>query len=325
MPHSSGGGSHGGGFHGGSHGGSGTRMSRSYFAGATRYIYYWHGVPNEIFSNTDLKKNAASTRGAMTFFAVMFMGMITLVFMLEAFHYPNKLETDYDTAIYISDHANVMTVEEEGRLMESLIRFQDETGITPYVCTVYDYDWSDKSNLEDYAYDLYVERFKDEKHWLIVYSVPDESSSEDWSWEGMQGDDTDPILGDRETKMFGRELTDLLENNRDLSPAGAIARTFDDTTPEMMRQYTIWGFVIAGCVAAAAGAAAVVLIQIFGRKSARKYETAITVERNEVLKQQNCDYCGGIYVEGHHTTCPHCGAQLPFIAPVFEQDGDSKR
>jgi len=324
MPHSSGGGSHGGGFHGGSHGGSGTRMSRSYFAGATRYIYYHNGVPNEIFSNTDPMQNAVSTRVALTIFAVLFAGLYAFVFFALSFHYPSRLDTDYDTVIYISDHADIMTPDDEKRLMESLESFQEQTGITPSVCTVYNSDWSDYSELEDYAYDLYVGRFKDEKHWLIVYSQPRNPDPDfnDWYWEGMQGDDTDSILGDHETSIFGKELTKLLGEDRKYTVAEAIAKTFDDTTPEMMRQYTSWGFVIAGCVIAVIGIAGVVFAQICGKKNEAKYKTAIKVERNEMLKKQTCSYCGGIYIEGHHTTCPHCGAQLPFLAPVFEP-GDS--
>ena len=320
MPHSSGGGSAGGGFHGGSGGGSSIRTSTSYFAGATRYIYYCNGVPNEIFSNTDIKKNAAATKLALTLFVAIFMGLFALIFITSSFHYPKKMKMDYDTAIVISDHAGIMTEDEEKKLMDSLIFFQDETGITPAVYTVNNEDWDDHDDLEKYAYDLYVSRFEDEQHWLIIYSEPRNPNTfkKDWYWEGMQGNDTDGILGSSETEMFGKELTSLIEENKDIRVADAIAKSFDDSTPEIMRQYTKWGFLIAGCAIAVLAVAGVVVIQIFGGKEEKKYETAIKVDKDELLKKQKCNYCGGVYIEGHHTTCPHCGAQLPFYEPVFE-------
>ena len=70
MPHSSGGGSHGGGSHhfssshSSSHrsssggGSSRIRTSRTYFPGARRFVYYRNGVPNYVYSDTDLSKRS---------------------------------------------------------------------------------------------------------------------------------------------------------------------------------------------------------------------------------------------------------------------------
>lgn len=62
MPHSGGGGSHGGGSHGGSHrsGGSGSsnRVSQTYFRGAHRFVYYYHGRPNFYFANRKVTPNS---------------------------------------------------------------------------------------------------------------------------------------------------------------------------------------------------------------------------------------------------------------------------
>ena len=58
MPHSSGGGSHGGGSHGGhggshcgSSGSSGTRISRTHFAGSRRYVTYHNGEPRYFYAS----------------------------------------------------------------------------------------------------------------------------------------------------------------------------------------------------------------------------------------------------------------------------------
>ena len=71
------------------------------------------------------------------------------------------------------------------------------------------------NNLEEYAYSAYVNRFQDEKHWLIVYeelgdvsSLPEDmyrypsSDEPEWQFWGMQGDDTDPILTAEVTEKF---------------------------------------------------------------------------------------------------------------------------
>lgn len=85
MPHSSGGGSHGGGSHhsssshSSSHrsssGGSSSRIrtSRTYFPGARRFVYYRNGVPNYVYSDTDLSKGPSKLRFLMLIFYVPFV------------------------------------------------------------------------------------------------------------------------------------------------------------------------------------------------------------------------------------------------------------
>ena len=322
MPHSSGGGSHGGGSHGGSHGGgSGVRTSRTYFHGASRYIYYDNGIPNEIFCNSDLQKTTASSKAALTFIVGIMAAMYSLMLVAVSFHFPGRLKTDYDTSISISDWAKIMTTDEEAALMDALIDFQDKTGITPYVVTANNEDWQDKySELEKYAYDLYVERFADEKHWLIIYSEPKvpEASFNDWYWEGMQGDDTDSILDGSELKAFNKEMHKLLEDRSDYTVAEAMTKTFEDNTDKFMRQYITWGTIIAAAVLIVCGITGIILIQKHYKKTEKKYSTAFKVEPNETIEKAQCDYCCGTYVVGRHTNCPYCQAQLPFNAPVFE-------
>ena len=314
MPHSSGGGSHGGGSHGGSHGGSGSssRISKTYFAGASRYIFYNNGTLDEVYANVDPKQNAKTGRVLLST-VVGFIGVIyTIALLAGAFHNPSRMTTDYDTAIYISDGAHLMTVEEQGKLMTSLEKFQDETGITPCVMTVNNEAWEDRSSLEQHAYDLYVERFKDEKHWLIVYSQPKnpDASFNDWYWEGMQGNDTDGILTDSYTNRFNKSLQKKLLKESKYSVGEAIGEAFDELTPVIMVPYISWGMIIGAAILVVVSTAGIVLIQIFMRKSEKKYSNMIKVDASELLQQAKCDYCGGVYIVGHHTTCPHCQAQI---------------
>lgn len=321
MPHSSGGGSHGGGFHGGSHGGfrggshghgSYGRLSKTYFPGASRYIYYRNGMPNEVFSTGDPKASVKSSSGAFKGIIILMGIMYGFMFTVASLHYPHRLNTDYNTAIYISDTAHIMKDEEMAKLAGSLERFRDETGITPCVYTVNNKDWKDYKDLEKYAYDLYVNKFYDEKHWLIVYSQPEDPdrSFNDWSWEGMQGNNTDDILIGRYTDRFNKNLQKMLLQKDRYTVAEAIGEAFDDLTPIIMTGYTNWALVITGAGIFVACVAGVILMQVFVKKKEKLYETVIKVEPTELLQQAKCDYCGGVYIVGHHTNCPHCQALL---------------
>ena len=198
MPHSSGGGSHGGGSHhsssshSSSHrsssGGSSSRIrtSRTYFPGARRFVYYRNGVPNYVYSDTDLSKGPSKLRFLMLIFYVPFV-LAAFLLISTSFGIPEKLKVDYNSQIVIQDDANVLG--DTTKLGDALEDFFNTTGISPAVMTVYNSDWEDNyADLEKYAYELYVNRFYDEKHWLIVYSQPKDPDDEfnNWYWEGMQ-------------------------------------------------------------------------------------------------------------------------------------------
>ena len=245
MPHSSGGGSHGGGSHHSSSSHSSSHRSSSsgpsrrirtgYFPGATRYRYYHRHQPRYIYANYDIRKGRSPLRLLMLLFYIPFF--IAIVGMAsETFRVPQRLSTDYDTSLVISDYINVLG--DTKALENSMMAFYDETGITPAVFTVYNEDWQDNySSLENYSYDLYVNAFDDEKHWLIVYSQPQEpdSSFNDWYWEGMQGDDTSDILTSAKADGFNSDLQRYLTDNS-ISVADAISRAFDNQTPKIMEK-----------------------------------------------------------------------------------------
>ncbi|SCW30044.1 hypothetical protein SAMN02910456_00385 [Ruminococcaceae bacterium YRB3002] len=321
MPHSSGGGSHGGGFHGGSHGGgggsaAGGRTSSMPFPGGRRYVYYHYLTkkPVIVYADHDLSKPQDGAYLALFIMAlVLGFGLIALINIFGN-HFPNKLAMDYDTGILIEDRAEILDNNEEAMLVESLEAFRDETGITPAVITVNNEDWNKQMKgvtLERYAYDLYLEKFNDEKHWLIVYSQPEKPDPEfnKWYWEGMQGDDTDPILGTRETDSFNKRLQGNLLKEDKRSVAWAIADAFDGITPVAMKWYID---------PAAVGVSIVMFILIplpasilfIIYKVRRKNRSVTFCCDDEVIHQATCEYCGGVYIAGQHTNCPYCQASI---------------
>ena len=249
MPHSSGGGSgsHGGGgssYHSGSSGGSGSgggifggddygngyvngappRLSKTYFAGAKRYRYRWRGQDRYFYSMYNTGNDFQPIRGLL---------LIPLVLAVLAFTFFPVLKSlkKYDRNILVTDRANVL--QNSSRLHDAMNAFSEKTKITPAVITLYNEEWQrfGVSSLEDYAYSQYLSHFKDEKHWLIVYSEAQDKSSGDWEWfwEGMQGDDTDPVLTPYVTERFNQTMQSGLVDENSPVP-DIIADAFDAAT-----------------------------------------------------------------------------------------------
>ena len=204
MPHSSGGGSS----YGGSHGSSGSSSHDS--GGGYRSSY----------GGFDSGSGGGScAKYFIALFALVWtvMGFSELVKLIIP---PQKIMTDYDTAIVIRDNADVLDPDEEAAMADAFRDFQDKTGVTPAFYSIYD---SDRQNtaLEKYAYDLYVKTFNDEKHWLIVYNSIDNENY--WEWEGMIGVDCGSII----TTDLENRLTERLQDNLKSDPKKISASVID--------------------------------------------------------------------------------------------------
>lgn len=149
-----------------------------------------------------------------------------------------------DSGNYIED--NIGVIDDYDNLNGTLGNFQELTGICPYIITVYDSDWKGNySNLETYAYSLYVNHFYDEQHFLIVYSEPEPTDYGndgfvDWSWEGMQGDDTDSIITVNKFSEFQSDLQRYLTMN-DYTVGEAFDQAFGNSLDYIMDKDSISG------------------------------------------------------------------------------------
>ena len=240
MPHSSGGGSHGGGFHGGgSSGSSGNRISHHYYPGARRYVRHHRntGVDEYVYARSKPAKARLSAVIVIIVMGAFFIGMVGVSIHQDK---PRRLNGLYDTPA-VHDDANV--IEDDDALFETMNDYYVLTGICPVVYTVYDEDWDSNSNpnlthsyadLESLAYFRYTDNFSDEKHFVIVYSVPKQSQRQyeqgkievpNYSWEAVQGDDTDPIITESMFRRFGNIVQDDLEKG--LNPGVAFEDAFD--------------------------------------------------------------------------------------------------
>ena len=328
MPHSSGGGSHSGGSHGGSHhssyhsssshsSGSGSsstpRVSKEYFSGAHRYVYYQGHRPVYYYSKKPV--DASNWRHTVIFssvFLVIWILFCLWVYSDDLFP-PKKLPMNYkDTSLVVSDQASLLSDEEKEDLYAVFREFQNTTGITPAFLTVNNEDWEKNYYyLDDYAYDAYVNAFDDESHWLIVYSEPKnlDPSFLNWYWEGMQGDDTDHIITTEKANQLTASVQKYL-TRKSYTVGNAVAQSFRDILPGIMRLQvngdTVFAFLFMTIPAGIMVYRIIAAVRSKNRSKAVRCES----DQGQVLEDK-CDYCGGIYVHGLHESCPHCGAPIP--------------
>ncbi|MDE6742467.1 MAG: hypothetical protein K2J95_01150 [Lachnospiraceae bacterium] len=247
MAHRSGGGSHSGGHHsGGGHhssggrgGSNGPHYSNRPFRNSRRFRYYdRHGRERYLYGSEMPKKMGIFSLivSILPLIPFILVGIFTLVYPLSSLRPPKPLSPVYEpTDVHIMDTIGV--IDDKESLEKVLQEFEDTTGISPYIKTVYYDEWIwHYDEFWDYAYSEYLNTFDDEQHFLIVYTEPENAEEldfVDWFWEGIQGDDTDPILTESKVDRFGEDLQDnFLRNN--ISVGKAFEYTFEESLTYMM-------------------------------------------------------------------------------------------
>lgn len=147
-------------------------------------------------------------------FSLFFVGMGVLIAVLTiSIVSPPKRLNAPCSGYHIED--NIGAIDNIEQLELTLKEFEEKTGICPCVVTVYDDEWQGFSrDIEDAAYYEYVSRWRDEKHFLILYSKPYLSYSTEWEWHDMSGDDTDRIITDAHFSRFQKDLNRLLSSKK---------------------------------------------------------------------------------------------------------------
>ena len=311
MPHSSGGFSGGGGgFHGGSGYSSGsstpsTRTSTRPFDNALMYIFYTRsGRARVLYSNA-----APGSIGKGNPFIFVILGVFLLlpiiIALASGFNNPVKLKNTETLAISIEDNANILSIEDESVLTNEFISFKNTTGIPVSILTEYSTNVGD---LEDYAYNAYIKRFKDESHWLLVFTIDSDNNLKSIAMEGMQGNDTDGIL----TEMVGRRFTKEIKNSIYKENEGlkdAIIDGFNLINPTIMEKrfdipfemiifMVVWEIVVIFST----------IITIVGLVNNKHLKNAY--KGSPTMKKLLCPNCMNPYYEGTVTRCPKCGESL---------------
>lgn len=325
MPHSSGGGSHGGGLHGGSHGNHGRGYASHVFASRTSratycYVHYRHSKPTYVYSDLSpeqLKKSVGSLATSIAS-CVFFIPLILFFgyFFVEGILRAQPLKMNYDTTIIIDDQIGVIDNEEELRM--TLTQFRDNTGITPAIITVNNDEWNTDEHhpdLQSYAYDTYVSIFEDEKHWLIMYSEPKDPMSDDWYWEGMQGNDTDRILTEKVCESFAIDFHTGLEGAQ-FGVGEILNGAFANLNSKDIKQNIDWISVLGsgGLVFAFIYFGIAFVKEEFDKRAIVKniQEVPVTKTDEELRAMETeCAYCGKIYFDNGSVQCPYCSLDSP--------------
>lgn len=339
MPHSSGGGSHSGGSHSGgssrSYSGSGSsggsyssgsyvssmnlhRISRRPYKGARRYVYYdrsgtMHSVYRKGFSGNS---EISTVIGAVFLFSLFAVPII--VFCLKiGLYIPRPLDASaYDSSVYLSDSTGLTDTRE---YREAVEKFKKATGVAPGIEIVNKSEWENRYNdLETFAYSEYLRLFDDEKHWLVVISIPDDftkTSFVNWEWEGMIGDDCYPAFNSISEALFTKTMQKYLIRSSMDDFGEHIAKCYEEFSETGMERQISTGYLIfAGLTAAVY----LVLCSIFITDCVNEKKIEKCKYVPSAAKEYNCEYCGTLYVAGTVTKCPSCGAPIPANNPKYD-------
>ena len=256
------------------------------------------------------QKKSTTIIGFIMLIAFLVLGAV--VFFFAGFHNPHKITSQPTASIAIEDYLNVLNETEENQFRATAEEFYTVSGISPSILTVEPETWKGRyPTLEDYAYNAYTSRYKDETHWLIVYS----QAGTTWDFEGMQGNDTDSILDSYTTDRFNRCLHEGLTAKKPLG--AALEESFRLILPDMMKPafhaetgplvfFIVWEGI---CLVGLGG----MILHTYRQKG---LQNAVKVEGT--LRKKCCPVCGNEYVEGTTPRCLKCGSYLGFRDSTIE-------
>ena len=337
MARSSGGGSRSGGGGGSrssggsrSGGSSGIRISDTPFRGSRTFRYYRNGTTHYVYSDRDLRSmKDPKPRWLLILFYIPFLFAIFSMFS-GSIIIPQKPLSAYNSQdVALIDTADVFTIQEEEAVSVKLKEFSDTTGIATQIITIGYDEWEDNGTLENYALARYYTQFDDENGWLIVYSEEDDGAG-DWSWEGIQGDNTYKVMN-AFLNDFNTHFQSQLVVNQTPDPANALIIAFDKSITAFENQSVKFEFEL---MLPAFGMLAFILfhgyIMIFaGTRKKYSYSELEEVTNNQSSDTNNygckydisksdlnaaeveiieCRYCGCKYDHMKDHKCPNCAA-----------------
>lgn len=242
-------------------------------------------------------------------FAFLAGGIVYLISLIGIF-IPKKLNMNtYHSRVIVEDHVGILDCNE---IEPALGDFLVETGISPAIELVLDSEWENHyNNLEIFASTEYLRMFNDEKHWLVVVSLPDDYENAefvDWKWEGMIGDDCSGAVDYSGEQRFTKTMHKYLVRSKPDELSGYLADAYSELSGTIMASHISVFCVILMAIIAAMGI--LIIVYFINDYVSRKHlENAKLVSLDAA--ELNCEYCGRLYIAGSVSVCPGCGAPIP--------------
>lgn len=278
-------------------------------------MYYYHGRPNFYYANRKVTPNSIATGISFIVFAVMWIMMslpVVIMSISDAF-VSGPLSLDYDTKIVIDDEIGI--VDNKAELIDAFEAFQEKTGVTFGIVTRSPENVYMGNSYETQAFNCYVSRWDDERHWLIYYVGGSLDRTDDWHWELMCGDECTKILStsveDQFTSDFHRYLVANERYSFDKAVLAALnninVQPGDVKTDDFVLIITALIFPAFGIVILVAGIKTV--IKSFSEEEKAK-SRAVEINVDSPCQEVVCDYCNGVYIRHTCVECPHYGAPV---------------
>ena len=143
---------------------------------------------------------------------------------------PQKIALPANSQVQVVDDAGV--IGDKSELETTLQNFQDKTGITVMVYLTNEETWSAEfDTLKAYAKSCYLNKFEDEKHWVVVYS----DGTDGITIASCRGVGTSKLLKDKYVENFEIQLKKYLYNKSAYTAEQAFAKAFDETATNAMK------------------------------------------------------------------------------------------
>lgn len=206
---------------------------RSYMPGYTPYVYYDRNTKRSdlIYTNKSIEKlNKEAKKNKRTkMIGIPILVVLMIVSMLKLISLSMetriKLTGTSESDIAIEDELGIFSYQDKEEIESSLINFYNKTGIPIVFVTDTNDSWIDRTDsLEQWAYSMYLNRFDDEKYYLIVYTrgEPDKEGYDDWYFEGMIGDDTESAFWSSEYDAFTENCSSAFTDRGQTTPKSPI-------------------------------------------------------------------------------------------------------
>lgn len=278
-------------------------------------MYYYNGRPHYYYANRKVTPGAKATGIFHIIFSVIWL-LMSLPFVIASISdifVSGPLSLNYDTQIVIDDEIGI--VDSKAELIDVFKSFQKKTSVTFSIVTRSPENAYMGNTYEKQAYNCYVSRWDDERHWLIYYVGSSLDRTDNWHWELICGDDCTKILSSSIEKKFTDDFHRYLVASERYSFNEAVTTAINniDVQPgtfnsdELIMLIPVLLFPAFGIFFLVIGIVSTTRRLTDEEKAKRQ---AVEIGLDSVCQEAVCGYCNGVYIKHTCVQCPHCGAPI---------------